>query len=419
MTGPATSETALVERMRPFGTTIFTEMTELATRHEAANLGQGFPDHDPPAAVVDAAGRAMREGRNQYAPGPGVGTLRRAVADHQRRHHGLDVDPDTGVTVTFGATEAMAATILGLCEADDEVLLLDPSYDAYAVAVALAGARALRVPIRPPRLHGADPDDVAAGHDPQARWTLDLDRVRAAVTDRTRLLVVNTPHNPTGRVLTRDELDGLATICVEHDLVAVTDEVYEHLVHHGAHVPLATRPGMAERTVTISSAGKTFSCTGWKVGWACAPPHLAAAVRATKQFLSFSGGTPLQFGVAAGLGDDQVIAEAGRRNEAGHRLLAGLLADARIPASRAEGTYFTTVDVRSLAATGGPVADAPEGVRTDGAAFCRWAPEHLGVAAVPVAAFCADPEPVRPLIRLAVCKRDEVITTGIDRLLGR
>lgn len=405
----------LVPRLRPFGTTIFTEMTELALAHRAANLGQGFPDHDPPRAVLDAAHAAMDAGRNQYAPGPGVPKLRAAIADHQARFHGLHLDADDEVTVTFGATEALSTTVLATCDRGDEVLLLDPSYDAYAAAVALAGATAVRVPaLRPPTLTGADP---AA----PPRFELDVDRVAAAVTDRTRAMVVNTPHNPTGRVFDVPDLDALAQLCVAHDLLAITDEVYEHLlVGDATHVPLATRPGMRGRTVTLSSAGKTFSCTGWKVGWACAPPPLSAAVRAAKQFTSFSGGTPLQFGVAEGLrADDDAFASVRARNAAGHDRLRGALADAGVAVSATEGSYFTTVDVRDLAARGGPLADAPEAVRTDGAAFCRWTPQHLGVAAVPVAAFCADPAPVRPLIRLAVCKHDEVIDTGVARLLGR
>lgn len=419
MTTTRRDDDPLVARMRPFGTTIFTEMTELALTHRAANLGQGFPDHDPPAELLDAAHAAMDAGRNQYAPGPGVPKLRAAIAAHQRRFHGLDLDPDTEVTVTFGATEAMSATVLATCEGDDEVLLLDPSYDAYAAAVALAGARAVRVPaLRPPDLRDADRDVDPAS---TLRFELDVDRIAAAITPRTRAIVVNTPHNPTGRVLDVDELDALARLCVEHDLLAITDEVYEHLlVGDARHVPLATRPGMRDRTVTLSSAGKTFSCTGWKVGWACAAPPLSDAIRAAKQFLSFSGGTPLQFGVAAGLAAaDAVFDEVRVRNAAGHARLRAALAEGGVVASHTEGGYFTTVDVRALAGRGGPLADAPEAVRTDGAAFCRWAPAHLGVAAVPVAAFCADPGPVRPLIRLAVCKHEEVLDTGVSRLLGR
>jgi N-succinyldiaminopimelate aminotransferase len=406
----------LVARMRPFGTTVFSEMTALAQRFDAANLGQGFPDDDPPAHLLAAAHAALDAGHHQYAPGPGVPALREAIAAHQLRIHDMTVDPDTEVTVTFGATEALAATVLALCGPGDEVLLLDPSYDAYAAAVAMAGATAVHVPMSPPDLLGLDPAVAATGDDPRSRWTLDVDRVAAAVTPRTRALIVNTPHNPTGMVMGTDLLDALAAVCVEHDLIAITDEVYEHLTLADGrerldgrwHVPLATRPGMAERTVTISSAGKTFSCTGWKIGWACAPPPLSAAVRATKQFLSFSGGTPLQHAVAAGLGDDAAALAAGRRNATRHELLTTHLVAAGLPVAPAEGTYFLTLDVRSLGLDGE--------VGRDGDAFCRWAPEHLGVAAVPVSAFYADPGPARPLIRLATCKRDEVLATGVTRL---
>ncbi len=409
----AGQDTPLVARMRPFGTTIFTEMTELALRHRAANLGQGFPDHDPPDHVLAGAHRALDLGRNQYAPGPGVPKLRTAIAEHQHRFHGLTYDPDTEVTVTFGATEAVSATILGVCESGDEVLLLDPAYDAYPAAVALAGATAVRVAaLRPPALTATTPDAVGG-------WELDVDRVAAAVTDRTRAIVVNTPHNPTGRVLTTTELDALATVCVEHDLLAITDEVYEHLlVGDVVHQPLAGRPGMRERTVTISSAGKTFSCTGWKVGWACAPPPLTAAVRATKQFLSFSGGTPLQFGVAEGLsGDDAAFADVRARNASGHARLRDALSAGGVPCTASQGSYFTCGDGRSRFPAG-PVGEVPAEVTVDGAAFCRWAPEHLGVAAVPLAAFCEDPGPVRSLIRLAVCKHADVIDDGVARLLA-
>ena len=395
-----------VARMRPFGTSIFTEITALAHRFDAANLGQGFPDDDPPEHVIAAAEEAMRAGRNQYAPGAGVRSLRTAIAEHQQRFHGLTYDPDTEIQVTFGATEAIAAAILGLCEPGDEVVVLDPSYDAYAALLVLAGAVPVRVPLTPPDLVGLDPAVAATGTDPRSRWHLDVDRVAAAITPRTRLMLLNTPHNPTGMVLTTDELDALAELCVAADLVAVTDEVYEHLVHRGRHVSLATRPGMRERTITVSSAGKTFACTGWKIGWACAPPHLLAAVDATKQFLSFSGGTPLQFGIAAALrSDDAVFADAAAGNGRRHALLVDLLVDAGVPVAPSDGTYFLTVDARSFGSD-------------DGIAFCRTAPEELGVAAIPVAAFSADPAPVRSLLRLATCKRDEVLRDGIARLVA-
>jgi N-succinyldiaminopimelate aminotransferase len=376
----------LVARLRGFGTTIFSEMTALAVANDAVNLGQGFPDEDPPDAVVAAAVDALHAGHHQYAPGPGVPPLRQAIADHQRRFHGLVVDPDDEVSVTFGATEAIAATLLALCEVGDEVLVLDPMYDSYGAVLAMAGAHAVRVPLRP--------DDLS----------LDVDAVAAAVTPRTRLLLLNTPHNPTGLVVGDDDLNALARLCVEHDLLAVTDEVYEHLVYDERHVPLASRPGMWERTVTISSAGKTFSCTGWKIGWACAPPALTAALRTAKQFLSFAGGTPLQHAVAHALAlGDEVYDDLRATHRRRRDLLHAGLEDLGLPAHRPAGGYFVTADV------------APLGFG-DGEAFCRWAPGAIGVAAVPVAAFVADPAPFRSLVRFAFCKRDDVLAAGLDRL---
>ena len=259
-------------------------MSALAERTGSINLGQGFPDEDGPIEVLDAAAAALHAGANQYAPLPGVPALRAAIVEHQRARYGLEHDPDTEVQVTFGATEAIAAALLGLCDPGDEVIALDPTYDSYAAGVALAGARLRRVPLRPPA------------------WRFDAAELEAAVSDRTRLVLLNTPHNPTGRVLDRAELESVAAVCREHDLIAVTDEVYEHLVFDGEHVPLATLPGMAERTLTVSSIGKTFSVTGWKTGWVCGPAELVAAVRGAKQFMTFAGGTPLQHAAAVALG---------------------------------------------------------------------------------------------------------------------
>lgn len=398
---PATSASTgrtsspLVARLQRFGTTIFSQMTALAQEHDAVNLGQGFPDEDPPPAVVAAAHAALDAGHHQYAPGPGIPELRAAVAAHQRTWYGLDVDPDTEVTVTFGATEAVAATILATCEAGDEVLVLEPTYDAYTAVIAMAGAREVRVPLTPP---------AAEGFAERGPWTLDVDRLSAAITPRTRLLLLNSPHNPTGAVLAAEELDAIARLCVEHDLLAVTDEVYEHLVYDGEHLPLVTREGMAPRTVTISSAGKTFSCTGWKIGWAAAPPALTAALRTTKQFLSFAGGTPLQHAVVTALrlppAEFRAIATLHRRRR--DLVVDGLLA-AGIPTTRTAGTYFVTADVAAIG-------------WEDGAAFCRWAPGALGVAAVPVSAFVADPDPVASLVRFAFCKPTSVLEEGMRRL---
>ncbi len=376
----------LVERMRGFGTTIFSEMTTLAQTHDAVNLGQGFPDDGPPAHVVEAAVAALHAGHHQYAPGPGVAPLRAAIADHQRRFHGLELDPDDEVSVTFGATEGVAASLLALCERGDEVVVLEPTYDAYIAVIALAGATPVRVALRPP------------GFDFDAR------ALRAAITERTRLVLLNSPHNPTGTMLTPDDLDEVAAVCVEHDLLAVTDEVYEHLVYDREHVPLATRPGMRERTVTVSSASKTFSCTGWKVGWACAPPALSAAVRTTKQFLSFAGPTPLQHAAAVALNSpDEVYTEVTELHRGRRDRLADGLAGLGCEVTPAAGGYFVIADV------------APFGYE-DGEAFCRAAPATVGVAAVPVSAFVADPAQVRGLVRFAFCKPDDVLDEGLRRL---
>ena len=387
------SERFLVPRLHGLGTTVFSEMTALAIQHGAVNLGQGFPDEDPPQPVVAAAHAALDAGHHQYAPGPGVPQLRANVAAHQQRFHGLTFDPDTEVTVTFGATEAVAASLLALCDMGSEVVVLEPTYDAYTAVIAIAGAIERRVALDPP------PHD-----DPDVGWRLDADRLAAAIGPRTRVLLLNSPHNPTGAVLTEADLDAIARLCVEHDLVAITDEVYEHLVFDGRHIPLATRPGMRERTVTISSAGKTFSCTGWKIGWACASPPLTRAVRTTKQFLSFAGGTPLQHAVAEALAlPDDVYAQVGDTHRRRRDLIVAGLAGLGLPVTRSAGTYFVTADL-------GPLG------HDDGDAFCRWAPEAIGVAAVPVSAFVRDPAPVRSLVRFAVCKRDEILAEGIRRL---
>ncbi len=375
-------------RLRPFGTTIFSEMSALALRTGAINLGQGFPDTDGPEEIVDAVTAAMRSGAaNQYAPLGGVPSLRAAIADHQRRVYGLDVDPDHGVQVTFGATEAIAATMLGLLEPGDEVVVLEPFYDSYAATIAMAGATRRLVTLRPPDF-AVDADELDA----------------AAAGGRARMLLLNSPHNPTGRVLTRAELEAVARVCVEHDLVAVTDEVYEHLAYDGQHVPLATLPGMAQRTLTISSAGKSFSFTGWKIGWCSGPPELVGAVSAAKQFLSFAGGTPFQHAVAGALADaERHVAPLRDSLRAGRdRLCAGLRAlgfDLGVP----QGGYFVNADVAAL------------GVR-DAAGWCRALPERAGVVAIPTSAFYDDAEAGRTLVRFAFCKRPEVIDEALARL---
>ena len=383
-------EPALVPRLRPFTSTIFAEMTALATRTGAVNLGQGFPDTDGPAGMLDAAKNALFNGANQYPPGPGRPELRAAIAGHRTRY-GLDYDPDSEILVTTGATEAIAASLLALTEPGDEVLVIEPYYDSYAASVAMSGATR-RV--------------VSLTEDPETgRFRLDVEAVRAAVTPATRAILVNSPHNPTGTVFTRAELEALAAVCVDHDLIAITDEVYEHLVFDEAeHIPLATLPGMAERTVSISSAGKTFNCTGWKIGWVCARPELVAAVKAAKQFLTFVSGGPLQPAVAHALDHELDWVERLRTDLAGKRdrLSAGL-AEAGFAVRPSSGTYFVCADVRPLGFT-------------DAADLAWQLPERVGVAAVPVQVFTDRPQDWKHILRFAFCKRDEVLDEAIARL---
>jgi N-succinyldiaminopimelate aminotransferase len=388
-----TTEGALMDRpllnrrLSGMVTTIFAEMSALAVTSGSINLGQGFPDTDGPPELARAAADAVIAGRgNQYPPGPGVPELRQAVADHQKRFYGLGVDPDTEVLVTTGATEAIAAAMLALLEPGDEVIAFEPYYDSYAACIAMAGAARVPITLRPPSFRP------------------DIDALRDAVTGRTRLLLINSPHNPTGMVLTRPELTAIAELAVERDLIVVTDEVYEHIVFDGEHIPLATLPGMRERTVSISSAGKTFSFTGWKVGWVTGTAELVSAVRATKQFLTFVSGGPFQYAVATGLalGDAFYLrlADDLRRKR---DLLASGLARAGFDAFRPQGTYFITADTRPLG-------------YQDGVQFCRELPQLCGVVAIPNAVFYDDAAAGRSLVRFAFCKKDEVLAEAARRL---
>ena len=378
----------LVSRLQGFGTTIFAEMSALAVATGSINLGQGFPDEDGPPEVMDAAVAAIRAGHNQYPPGIGIPELRHAIVAHQAKWYDLRYDADTEVLVTAGATEAIAAALLALCEPGDEVVTFEPYYDSYAAGIAMAGAHRSLVQLRSPD------------------WSFDREALERAITPRTRVLLLNSPHNPTGKVFSVGELELVAQLCVEHDLVAVTDEVYEHLVFEGRHVPLATFPGMRDRTVTISSGGKTFSCTGWKVGWLCAPPELLDAVKTVKQFLTYVNGGPFQYGIAVGLGlpGSTFRRLAAALEEKRDRLSAGLAA-AGLTVLPSAGTYFVSTDIRSLG-------------ETDGMAFCRSLPERCGVVAVPSVAFYDDKDAGRPLVRFACCKRLDVIDDAATRLRG-
>lgn len=368
--------------------TIFAEMSALAISTGAINLGQGFPDEDGPPEVLEAARAAIAGGVNQYPPGLGMPVLREAIARHQERFYGIRVDPETEVLVTAGATEALCATILALTERGDEVVTLEPFYDAYGAAIGLAGARHVTVPLRAP--------DFLPDHD-------DL---RAAITDRTRLIIVNSPHNPTGSVLPRDTLELIVELAHAHDAVIVTDEVYEHLTFDVAHVPISALPGGFERTVSISSGGKTFSVTGWKIGWITAPAPLLPAIIAVKQFLTYVNGAPFQPAIATGLGlPDEFFRDAAATLRAKRDLLSAGLTAAGFAVSQPQAGYFVIADA------------APLGV-TDAADFCRALPALAGVVAVPVTAFVQENHRAEysSLLRFAYCKRMTVLESAAARL---
>jgi len=368
--------------------TIFAEMSALAVRTGAINLGQGFPDEDGPSEVLETAVAAIRDGENQYPPGIGIPDLRLAVAEHQRRFYGLEVDPDREVLITAGATEAIAASLLALVEPGDEVVTFEPYYDEYGAVIALAGGVHRTVPLEPPAFRP------------------DLDRLRATVTDRTRVILVNTPHNPTGSVLDRETLTAVVELAERHDAIIVTDSVYEHLTFGPEHIPIESLPGGRERTIAISSGGKTFNTTGWKVGWLTAPPELVTAVLAVKQFLTFVNGAPFQPAIAAGLRlPDSYFSGIAAALAHKRDLLSDGLRAAGFGVFPSDGTYFVVADAAPL---GFP--DAVE--------LCRALPELAGVVAVPLGAFARDEYAARTasLVRFAFCKRTEVLEEAARRL---
>jgi N-succinyldiaminopimelate aminotransferase len=381
----------LTTKLEGFGTTIFAEMSALAAQTGAINLGQGFPDTDGPPAVLEAAIAAIRNGVNQYPPGQGFIELRRAIADHQRRFYGIELDPESEVVVTAGATEALAGALLGMLDAGDEVVVFEPMYDSYQACIALAGARAVPVLL--------EPND-------EGRYGFDPSELRDAISSRTKIILLNTPHNPSGKVFTLTELTLIAELAQEHDLLVVTDEVYEHLLFDDhLHIPLAALPGMWERTLTISSGGKTFHTTGWKIGWMSGPEPLVTAAKTAKQFLTYTNGAPFQPAMAVGLAlpDSYFEGLATNLQLARDHLVTGLLA-AGFRTAIPEATYFTTVDIRPVDSTG------------DGMAFCRSLPERCGVVAVPNEVFYIRPEHGRHLVRFACCKQLDVIDAAAQRL---
>lgn len=379
-------EDAVAERFRPFGATIFAEMSALAAKHDAVNLGQGFPNFPAPTFIKDAAIEAIRDGRfDQYARMTGAPALSNAVS-RRYRDRGLEFDPDREITVTCGCTEAIPATILGLVNPGDEVVLIAPFYDSYPASVAMAGGVARYVTLKAPE------------------FRLTREDLEAACSARTRLILVNTPHNPTGRVFDRSELELVADVARRHDALVVSDEVYEDLLFEGEHISMASLPGMAERTVTLSSLGKTFSCTGWKIGWVAAPEHLSRGVRAAHQFLTFAVATPFQEAAAIALaeGEGYVRDLRDRYHRSRDRICAGLERlgfGVHVP----QGTYFVLADHSAF------------GFEND-RAFCMHLAEHARVAAIPPSVFYSRPEDGHALVRFAFCKTDETIDEALARM---
>ena len=381
-----TRPSQIAERLAAFGSTIFTEISRRAAETGAINLGQGFPNFDGPDFVKDAAIEAIRAGHGQYARSFGIVELNRRIAERFTEDTGLGIDPDAEVTVTSGCTEALAATFLGLVDPGREVILFEPYYDSYMACVSMAGAVPKFVTLRPPD------------------FAMDTDALRAAVTPRTRAILVNTPHNPTGKVFTRAELEEIAELCREHDLIAITDEVYERLVFDGEHIRLAALDGMRERTVTLSSLGKTFSLTGWKIGWAIAPPALTAGVRAAHQFTTFATATPLQHGAAAALGaPPSYYRELLDQYRSRRDLLVAGLGDLGFEVYTPQGTYFVLADHTAFG-------------QPDDTAFCRYLIDHAGVAAIPPSAFYSNPADGHKLVRFAFCKTEDTLREALDRM---
>ena len=378
---------SVADRLSPFGVTIFTEMTELAVKHGAINLGQGFPNWDGADFVKEAARRSLAEGgHDQYPPSSGIPELRQAIADRYGPLLGRSLDPDTEITVTCGCTEALAAAFLGLVNPGDEVVLFEPYYDAYPVDVALAGGVARYLPLRPPD------------------FTIDVERLRQMVGPQTRAILLNNPHNPTGRMFTAEELAAVAEVCVEHDIIAVCDEVYEEMTFDGDHLRLATFPGMAERTLTQSSVGKTFSLTGWKVGWAIGPADLTRGLRSAHQYLTFTTPTPVQHGTAAALAAPASFYEEMRDGYRKKRdLLAAGLADLGFEVYLPQATYFLLADHTGFGLG-------------DDRAFCRHLIEEAGVVAIPPSVFYSNPAEGADLVRFAFCKDEVTLTEALDRM---
>lgn len=381
-------DSPLVPRMREHTASIFAEMSALANRTESINLGQGFPDTDGPSEIAEVARACIAQGRgNQYPPSPGLPELRHAIAAHAARFYGLVVDADTGVVVSTGASEAIQSALLSIVDEGDEVVMFEPRFDVYAAGISLAHGIRVGVPLAGPDLRP------------------DLSALASAITRRTKVMLLNSPHNPTGVVFTREELAGVARIAIDNDLIVISDEAYEHLwFDDHVHIPIATLPGMFERTITIGSGGKSFSFTGWKVGWAYGPPHLIHAVKTVRQHLSFVSGGPFQYAIAHGLGmPDQYFTEFRHDLSAKRDLLAGGLAELGLRTLTSQGTYFLTTDVRPLG-------------YADGVSFCQDIAERCRVVAIPHESLCDDPNVGMPYVRWAFCKKPDVLQQALDQL---